>query len=296
MIIAGVNGGGTKTEAVCCDENGKIVGNGSSGPSNYHNIGLESMIDSISQALSMTGFPKPDVLCVALAGIDSVKDHDNVEKVLQERYPGAILEYDAYAEMYIETRGNPGIMAIAGTGSVVLGYDGRKRYKRCNTGFFLGDEGSGYFIGREALRLSAKMIFEGYDETQIANEVVSYLGLKEKEDIIAWAYSKSNTVTTVAGIARAVEKAAISGDTNAINILNTASSNLATAALGVARMLKINKVYIKDGVFMNRIYLSNFTAILASNSIEVKHIEGSAAIGAMLIAADKAGLAIPFKP
>ena len=167
MIIAGVDGGGTKTEAICCDQTGRIVGRGSSGTSNYHNVGLDTAIKHVEAALANAGFPKPDVLCVALAAMNTSADFQVLNGRLQQIHPGAMLEHDAFAELYLGTRGKPGVLVIAGTGSVVLGYDGKERHRRCDLGWFLGDDGSGYYIGKEGLRTAARMIFEEGEETQI---------------------------------------------------------------------------------------------------------------------------------
>ncbi len=292
MIIAGVNGGGTKTEAVCCDHTGKIVGRGSSGPSNYQNVGLEAAIKHIEEALSNSGFPNPDALCVALAGINTKNDFNVVNRLLLEHHPGAILEHDAFSELYLEARGKPGVIAIAGTGSVVLGYDGKNRHRRADLGWFLGDEGSGYYIGREGIRATARMVFEGEEETQLKKEVLDHLELKNPEDIMDWAYSKLNTPTTVAGVTTAVDKAALSGDKVALNIFRKASSNLADHAVEMALKLNLRRVYIKGGVFNSAFFFSNFMGILAHRGIDTIHIKGSAAIGPLLIAADKSGIRV----
>lgn len=287
MILAGVNGGGTKTEAVCCDENGKIVGRGSAGPSNYQNVGMEAAMKHIEESLAAAGFPRPDRLCVALAGINTSTDFQMVNNALLKLHPGAILEHDAFAELYFGARGKPGVMAISGTGSVVLGYDGKSRHRRCDLGWFLGDEGSGYYIGREGIRATARMIFEGEEETILKNEVLSHLGLKNQEDIMAWAYSQLNTVTNVASVTGAVERAAQLGDKVAINIFKKASSNLADHAMEMALKINVRRVHIKGGVFNSPFFYANFMQILANRGIDTLHLKGSAAMGPLLIVTDK---------
>ncbi len=295
MIITGVNGGGTKTEAICYDEGGKIIGKGLSGPSNYHNVGLKAAMDNVSKAISNTGFPKPDHLCVALAAVNSQKDYDTLSRALKRIKKDAILEHDAYAEMYTQTRGKPGVMVVAGTGSVVLGYDGKRRYRKCDMGYFLGDEGSGYSIGKHGVRAAARMIFEDGKKTLITKEIVSQIGLKSPEDLMAWVYSERNTVTSIAALSRSVEKAALRGDRTAIGIITRSSSNVANEAVKMSKRLKIRKVYMKDGVFNIKLFHSNFMRILAKSGITGKRMKGSAAIGAVLIAADSAGISLAIK-
>ena len=274
MIIAGVDGGGTKTEAICCDQTGRIVGRGSSGTSNYHNVGLDTAIKHVEAALANAGFPKPDVLCVALAAMNTSADFQVLNGRLQQIHPGAMLEHDAFAELYLGTRGKPGVLVIAGTGSVVLGYDGKERHRRCDLGWFLGDDGSGYYIGKEGLRTAARMIFEEGEETQITKEVLNHLGLKNPEEIMEWAYSQKNTVTSVAGVASAV------------------SSYLAGNALEMALKLKVKTVYVKGGIFNTPLFLSNFSEILSKKGISTVSLNGFHAMGSLLIAADSVGVRV----
>jgi glucosamine kinase len=295
MIITGVNGGGTKTEAICCDETGRVLGRGYAGPSNYHNVGIKAAINNISKAISKTGFPKPHRLCVALAAVNSKKDYDTLSRALKKIKKDVILEHDAYAEMYTETRGGPGIMVVAGTGSVVMGYDGKRRYRKCDMGWFLGDEGSGYFIGREGIRAAARMVFEDGEHTKITKEIVSQVGLGSQEDLMSWAYSKKNTVTSIAALSKSVERASLKGDKIATQIIKRSSSTVANAVVDMSRKLKLKNAYIKDGVFNIKLYHSNFSRILARSGITSKRMEGSAAIGAVLIAADSAGIKLTIK-
>lgn len=295
MIIVGVNGGGTKTEALCCNESGIIIGRGKAGPSNYHNVGLGVAVQHINEAISKATKEKPDIVCVGLAAMDTKKDFDTIYQKLIQYYKWVIVEHDAFAELYGEEKGMPGIMAIAGTGSVVLGYDGKNRYRRCNSGWFLGDEGSGYFIGRQGLKAASRMIFEEAERTPMADSVVAALGLKDPEELMEWSYSDRNTVTAVASAAKAVFAAADGGDKAAKTIIKTASANLANAACELALRLKIKTVHIKGGLIHSKLYYSNFSRILKKKGIETKPMHESEAEGALMIAADSVGVKLRIR-
>ena len=64
----GVDGGGTKTSSILCDEEGKILGRGMAGPSNYHVVGIqrteEALRQCITTALLQAGNPSVDVCCL----------------------------------------------------------------------------------------------------------------------------------------------------------------------------------------------------------------------------------------
>ncbi len=292
MIIVGVNGGGTKTESICSNEKGEILGRGHSGPSNYHNLGLEAAVKNVKDAVSKATKEKPDVICVALAAMDTKKDIDTVRKRLSAEYSNLILEHDAFAELYAEEHGKPGIMVIAGTGSVVLGFDGKERYRRCDSGWFLGDEGSGYFIGRQGLKAAARLIFEERKSTILSKAAVQSLGLSDPEDIMEWSYSGRNTVAEVASVAKAVFKAAEEGDATAKSIIDTASANAANAACELAHMIGIGTVHIKGGLVNSDLYYSNFSAILKKSGIKCMKAQAHGAEGALFMAAGSVGVKV----
>jgi glucosamine kinase len=293
MIIVGVNGGGTKTEVLCCDENGKIIGSGRAGSSNLHNIGLEDAVKAIKAAVSEATAEEPHVLCVGLAGIDTDREKKMIHARLSKEYGKVIVEHDGFAELYGETNGTPGILVIAGTGSIVLGYDGKKRYRRCNNGWFLGDEGSAYAIGKAALGVTAKMLLEDMSRSPIADAVMKELRIASAEELMEWAYySNKNDVSSVAALAKAVCGAAEREDANACEIVNRASSALAEATCDLASKLDIKTVHMKGGLMNSRFYYSNFDRILKRDGIACKPILDSGAEGALMIAASSVGVKV----
>lgn len=290
MLVVGVNGGGTKTEAICCNENGEITGRGLSGSSNKDNIGMEAAVENIKKTVLQATKKEPDIICIALAGLNTKKAFEDMHKRLSKEYKNLILEHDAYAELYLSTRGKPGIIAISGTGSVVLAYDGKKRYRRCDNGWFLGDEASGYYVGKEGLKVAAKMLLEDMPKTQIYYDIMAYFGFTNADDLLEWVYSYRNTVTTISSLSKVVYQCAENGDKHARAIVDSASSTLANAACELALNLGIKIVHTKGGMFKSNLFASNFENILKAKGIECKMLNQFEAEGALLIAADKAGV------
>ncbi len=295
MIIVGVNGGGTKTEAMCCNEKGDLIGKSLTGSSNKDNVGIEMAVQNIKSAVTIAAKKDPDLICIALAGINTKRDYDRMYKRLSKEYKNLIVEHDAFAELYGAERGKPGIMAIAGTGSIVLGYDGQKRYRRCDNGYFLGDEGSGYYIGKEGLKITAKMLLEEMPMTDVGYDIMKHFGFLSSDDLLEWVHSEKNTVATIAAVARVVYTAAEKGDKNAKAIVDRASTTLAEGAFDLAIKLGLKTVHIKGGVIKSKLYYSNFSAILSSKGIVCKPMHESEAEGALLIAADKAGIKVKLQ-
>ena len=98
MLIVGVNGGGTKTEAICCNEKGEVTGRGLSGSSNKDNIGVEACVESIKRAVEQAAKGQPDVICIALAGLNTKKSFDDMHRRLSKEYKNLIVEHDAFVK------------------------------------------------------------------------------------------------------------------------------------------------------------------------------------------------------
>ncbi|MDE1768181.1 MAG: ATPase [Candidatus Micrarchaeota archaeon] len=292
MIIVGVNGGGTKTESICCNGDGAIIGKGASGPSNYNNLGVEKVVKNIHAAVMQAANADPDFICIALAGMNTKRDFEKLQSALSKVYKNLLLEHDAFAELYGVRRGKPGVIVIAGTGSIALGYDGNRVYRRCDNGYFLGDSGSGYYIGKEGLKITARMLLEDMEPTDLASDILRHLGLNSADDLMEWTYSEKNTVASVAAIGNIVCNSAEKGDKNAKAIVDLASSSVGNAACELALKLHVDTVYIKGGIAKSSLYYSNFSQIMAAKGIATKHLKDSQAEGALLIAADRAGVKV----
>ncbi len=111
----------------------------------------------------------------------------------------------------------PGILLLAGTGSIALGRNGRGRWVRCGgLGPLLGDEGSAFWIGREYLRVRA-----------------------QGKTVSREAVSSADAVVRIARLATRVLARAERGDSRARAIVRTAQSHLAGLVLDVARALRV---------------------------------------------------------
>ena len=91
LNVLGIDGGGTKTEAVLMDENRQVLGSGKSGPSNYQSVGMEVATNSIQTAIlqavaNSNNHQSISGICLGLAGVGRPEDFSVVENCLQEMY------------------------------------------------------------------------------------------------------------------------------------------------------------------------------------------------------------------
>lgn len=168
-FYAGIDGGGTKTEAAAIDEQGVLLCRVRGKSTNPHAVGFEKAFMELTSIFRIL-FDHPQVqtkkclgICLGMSGIDSPEERFALSSYLKEE----LIRFDANAPFEIRTEGEIaltaalgrpyGLQIIAGTGSIVYGFlPGEPRVRAGGWGHLLGDEGSGYRIGLEALRFTAR--------------------------------------------------------------------------------------------------------------------------------------------
>jgi glucosamine kinase len=134
-------------------------------------------------------------------------------------------------------RGEPGVALIAGTGSIALGVDWAGCVVRVGGwGHLIGDEGSGYDIGRRALRVALRMADGREPRGALLDRVLAHFGAGGHEELIERVYAEQGK-SAVAGLAPAVLREARGGDVVAGAIVREAADELAQAAATAARMI-----------------------------------------------------------
>ncbi|QXJ27408.1 N-acetylglucosamine kinase [Saccharolobus shibatae] len=290
MILVGVDGGGSKTSAIAYTCSGSFLGKGLAGPANFHNVGVEETVKNVNKAILLaTKGMKPDVAYIGLAGIDSKYDYNVMSEALRLVAKDVYIDHDGFVALYAETRGNPGVIVIAGTGSVIVGYDGNRRVRFGGLGWLIADEGSAYWIGREALRAFGKMLDGRMNKTLIAEKIMRSLNINNLDDLIKWAYHEGHKVKEIASLSKIVDEAANEGDEIALNILKSAAFELASDAVKMAVKIGVDKIYLKGGMFSSPIYFSFFRSYLDSNNIRGIVAEHEPEQGALLLAFKRTG-------
>jgi len=158
LLILGVDGGGTQSRARLCAYSGQLLAGAASGPANLR-LGIEasflSVLDGARQCLEDAGLTQQTlsriVACLALAG---ASEPGHLEAAQRHRHPfrAALITTDAHAACLGAHDGKDGGVIIAGTGAVAWALIKGKTYRIAGWGLPISDEGSGAWIGSEALR------------------------------------------------------------------------------------------------------------------------------------------------
>jgi N-acetylglucosamine kinase-like BadF-type ATPase len=240
-----VDGGGTKTHAVIVDGEGRPLGAGTAPGCNQYAIGLPRALRHIQAAVDAAS---RQACCswpftgawFGLAGIDRPADSDALLAHLAPLAAEARVTNDA--ELVLAgLDGAPGVALIAGTGSIALGMDraGRVVVRVGGWGHLVGDEGSGYDIGRSALQAALRMADGRAPERSsgaLLDLVLGHFGVNRYDELMDRVYAPAGT-PTVAALAPAVLRAARAGDPDARALARAAAGELARAAVAVAHKL-----------------------------------------------------------
>jgi N-acetylglucosamine kinase-like BadF-type ATPase len=132
----------------------------------------------------------------------------------------------------------PGIVMIAGTGSIVYGRNARWEAVRAGGwGYLLGDEGSGYWMGRLALRAVVREADRRGRPTTLTPRVLDHFHARRPSDLIHEVYAQALRPTTIAALATHVQTSAAEGDAVALSIVENGAQALVSAAEAVASRL-----------------------------------------------------------
>jgi len=247
-LLLGLDGGGSKTLALLADAAGRIIGRGSAGASNYQNIGATAawaaLDAAIAAAFAAAGLPPGNVAAVGLglAGVDRPEDRALFEGWAAGRFGGApvVIANDAELVLAAGTPDGWGIALISGTGSIVFGRSPRGEMARAGGwGHIMGDEGSGYAIGVEALRAVMRAYDGRGQATALTDAVLAHWSLETPTDLVGRVYRESDGTAEIATLAALVDAAAGGGDAVAAAILGAAGRELALTVQAVVRRLAL---------------------------------------------------------
>lgn len=236
--------------------------------------------------------------CFGMTGETRIK-----ERVLQTvvKTPHLSVVHDSVNALAGATAGGPGIIVISGTGSVARGQDAQGREMRVGGwGHLFGDEGSAYWIGREAVRAAARETDGFGPRAEIARLIFSRLGTNSAYDVMEKYYSGEFSREHLAGLSLWVNEAATCGDLISTNILQAAGQHLAESALAIlshlfgSKNVEPVKVCYTGGVFESRFVLSTFEQAVPGHfpQAQVRAPAFPPVFGSLFLAYRSAGIAL----
>ena len=262
-LFLGVDGGQSSTTAVIGDETGRVVGTGRGGP--CHDV-RAALRDSVHTALPDAGGSEAsfEAACLGFSGGFADKEAVSRELVNARQY---LFMHDAQIALAGATGGGPGVITIAGTGSIAFGRNAEGRVARAGGwGYAFGDEGGAFDLVRQALR-AALRYEEGWGpRTALLPLLTEAARAKDANDLMHRFYAGEYSRGQFASFAYLVEDAERAGDGVARDILHGAAQALATFTAAVRGQLfrpsEIVRICYSGGVFRSGIILERYRMLV----------------------------------
>jgi N-acetylglucosamine kinase-like BadF-type ATPase len=290
-LYLGIDGGQSSTIALIGDESGRVLGKGRAGPCNHVGAAerrakfIAAVGESVAQAAAQAGVePAFEAVCAGFSGGVADKEALARELIRAQRY---LFTDDAQIALSGATGGRPGMIVIAGTGSIAYGRNAAGRTARAGGwGYLFGDEGGAFDLVRQALRAVLRHAEGWGPPTILADTLLAATGAPDANAMLHVFYTSDYPRERIAALAKLVDQAARSGDPVASDILSGAAQALATLAAAVRRQLfgaEIADVRYCGGVFHSEPLLERFRLLVElDGSARVSAPQASAAHGALL--------------
>lgn len=280
MILA-MDGGGTKTQFLLSDAQGRVVAEHRAEGSNYLQTGLKRLAKIISEGTAQL-CQTAQAIQLAVLGIPAYGESRNdsreielmVRRVLSVPH---IIVNDVKLAWAGALACRPGIVVLSGTGSMAYAVDCEGRdWRAGGWGHYFGDEGSAFWLGQKCCALFGKMADGRSPKGPLYRIVRRELGLTDDFELIHLIAQQKDERKETAALARLLFRAATEGDSQAQELFQEAGAELAATVIAVARQIAVQ---------------------FALQTVPVSYAGGSFAAGELLLAPlrcelERAGLSI----
>lgn len=274
--LIGVDGGGTKTYCVIGDKTGRIIGTVVGGGSNIKSTKPEKVrlqiVELLNDLLNRYGIKKEEIsgIYIGTAGGDRNVDkktwHDWMMDYFSPHPCRIQITNDALPALVSGTFSLNGLVVIAGTGSIayLVQDNGARTIRSGGWGYLLGDDGSGYHIGNEALRY-VTTYYDQHGELskseRLTQMVLQHYNIQNVYELVPAVYDDENPRTAIASLAMSVLDLAEEKYQPAVDIVQQATKALVGLISTIFTKEKIAKefpIVLCGGLFSNELFLETF--------------------------------------
>lgn len=299
MHVLGIDAGGSKTVAWLADADGRVVGEGRGGGANLHSAGelaTEKALYEVMHAALGDDDTMPAAVCVGMAGMDRPDDEAIVRGILRRLgCRGQIVAVnDAHIALVAGAGDEPGVVVIAGTGSIAYGIGPAHTAARAGGwGEVYGDEGSAFWVGAKALAAVVRAADRRGPATALSALVLRHADTDRIDGLVRQVHTRPDRRQMIAAMAGLVAKADADGDTVSGEILRAAAAELLIAARSVIEQLGMRgerfHVVLSGGLFKMAPTLASMLAVLVAETAPkatVGVLTDEPALGAVRLALD----------
>jgi N-acetylglucosamine kinase-like BadF-type ATPase len=297
MHVLGIDAGGSKTVALVADRNGRVVATGRAGGANLQTEGelqVEKIFDDVIDQATRGREIGVDAVCLGVAGVDRPNDGRVIREIMRRLgfRTNTVIVNDALIALVAGAGSNPGVVVISGTGSIAYGVSHQAVAARAGGwGSTLGDEGSGYWIGRRALEAVARDVDRRGPRTALTALVLQHFSLSRPAELVSEIYHQPQGRRAIADLGSVVDRARADGDLVATEIMSDAADELALAASTVIARLEMRgeqfPILLSGGMLKGSAWLAaEVTARMAEAAPRstVRPLEEEPAVGAVRLA------------
>lgn len=246
MTILGIDGGGTKTQAVLAMADGSVIKEVTGGPTNPASNGLSAAVAEFQKVIEtiVADQPTPAVVVVGLAGIDTPLDAEQFLAAIEPVKQGfgitnLTVVNDAEIALENGSQADNAVILIAGTGSVCYGRTPRASWRAGGMDYLLSDEGSGYWLGKSILRAVVRAHDGRRPPTVFTDLVFEHFGINSIESLKQKVYNPPLSKTQVAAVSQLWDKGLAVADDVALNLQDRAVRQLNSLVQAVVKTLKV---------------------------------------------------------
>jgi N-acetylglucosamine kinase-like BadF-type ATPase len=297
MHVLGIDAGGTKTVCLLADAGGRVISAARGGGANLQASGeleVEKVLHQVMEEAIGNHDVQPSAICLGIAGVDRETDATAVRGIMRRIgfKTRTLVVNDALIALVAGAGDRPGVVIVAGTGSIAYGRDAAGRAARAGGwGYVLGDEGGGFWIGRAALNAVVRQFDGRGPRTTLTEMVLAEMRIGNPTELIHAVYAGGLHRYAIASIAPVVQRAADAGDAVASDIVSRAGMELAAAAASVITRLEMRgepfPILLAGGVFRGvPALISQLASRLAEVAprSEVRPLDAEPAAGAVILA------------
>ncbi len=233
-MYLGIDGGGSKTRIALTDHSGEIIADFVGGPSNPLSVSMDTIKNTFDDLLlqieAIADLSEIVSVCAGIAGLENSHAKAELDTYLKRKFSehtNVEICHDALTALYSGTNGDPGIVNIAGTGSITFGLtDELQMVRSGGWGYLLDHTGSGYGIGRAALQ----KVFDLYDRsiinTALTERILTKFKVSQPPELIPYIYSHPDSRTNIASICEEVFQLMREGDGYSMQIIEKAAFDI----------------------------------------------------------------------
>lgn len=249
-LYVGIDAGGSGTRAAVAEADGRLLATGEGGASDHLGgaAGRRRLAGALAAALAPIaacvggrGVAGACVVQLGLRGLSVPGRQAAARQAIAEALPTARVEVvnDAVVALWGALGGGAGVAVLAGTGSIALARAADGHQARAGGyGYLVGDEGSGFWIGREAVAACLRAADGRGPSTQLVDRLCAATRRTTAAELVAWLYAGRERVLKLARLAPLVAATAAEGDAVARGILDRAGTELAELAAAAAAELR----------------------------------------------------------